>query len=76
MRIIARNSPIEPEHIANAKIIAKDFSVILARESRIALLHFAQQTFLSRKHRPETIHINASALKHNAALAVHRFPRM
>ena len=70
MRIIARNSAIQPQHIRDAEIIAKNFRIVLAHESRVARLHLAQQAFLSRKHRPEAIHIDAAAFKHNAALVM------
>ena len=66
MCVIAKDAASQPNHMRRAQVICKHFFVIFSRHARIALLHLAEQAFFRSKQRAQTIHIDRSALEHNA----------
>jgi hypothetical protein len=61
--VIAHDAPAQPNHLLNAKVVVKKLLKVSLRESRIALLHFAQQALFRGEHQAAAIHVNAAAFQ-------------
>src|SRR6185437_13419685 len=65
MRIITRDAAAEPDDFLNAEVVGKKLLQVFARESWVALLHGAEQTFFCGQHQALAVHVNAATFEHN-----------
>src|SRR5207245_11279790 len=72
--VVACDSILEPKHMCDAEVFAKNVGVILFGESAISFLHFAEQTFFRGEQRSAAVHIEAAAFQHHATAFVLRLP--
>ncbi len=66
VRVVAGNAALQPDDLLDAKIIGKNFFHVLARESRVALLHIAEQAFFGGDQCAASIDVDAAALQNDA----------
>src|ERR1019366_6607394 len=79
MGVVAGDAAVQPDHFLHPQIVGENLFHLLTRNSRIALLHVAQQALLGGDERPASIDVDASALQyHRTWMPVHfefRLPR-
>src|SRR5207249_9979560 len=61
-----RSSDLQPEHLADAKIIGEYFFQVGARKGRVALLYIAEQTFFRGQQESFAIDLDAAAFQDDA----------
>src|SRR5437016_12974538 len=72
--VVTDNSILQPKSIGHAEVFSEDLRVILSGESRISILHFAEETFFGGQQCSAAIHVDAAALQHHAPASVFRLP--
>ena len=70
VRVVARDPVAQPEHAVDPQILAQLRFELLARQTGIARLNRAEQTFLGRQQHARAIDIDAAALEH--AVRIHQ----
>ena len=69
MRVVAFDSPSEPDDMAGREIVGEDLLDSRTTESGIAGLDLAEQAFLGREQRSASVDVDRSAFHHDADVA-------
>ena len=65
--VVADNAALQPQNLFHSQHPAQRGFNLLARHSRIALLHRAEQALLGGQQQAASVHVNRSAFEHHLA---------